>query len=96
MAYPDGTIEDDDLRMMDREIQRLRAELAEWKQDADELESVLLRSGFARCNISECNCGSWHHRYGLPERMRELEDMLSDAGYPLDNSNGHIIKNAIG
>lgn len=34
---------------------------------ADEMRDVLLRNGFVECDISACNCGSWHHRYGLPE-----------------------------
>lgn len=27
--------------------------------------------------------------------LRQMEELLSDAGYPLDNSNGHLIKNAL-
>ena len=45
MAYPDGTIEDDDLRMMDREIQRLRAELANKDQILGDTLAVLCGDG---------------------------------------------------
>jgi hypothetical protein len=42
-----------------------------------------------------CNCGSWHHRYGLPQRWQELNDMLADAGHPLCNANGNLMRNAL-
>lgn len=51
--------------------------------------------GFVRCDISACNCGSWHPRYGLPERMQEIKDMLADAGFPLCNENGNLVTNAL-
>ena len=62
---------------------------------ADKLRDVLIRAGFVQCNIPECNCGSWHHRYGLPERMEEIENALAEAGYPLSNENGHLVLNAL-
>ena len=62
---------------------------------ADEMRDVLLRNGFVECDIPACNCGSWHHRYGLPERMREIEDALSEAGHEMSNENGHSILRAL-
>lgn len=74
-------------RAVDREMQ-LRAE-------RDELRDVLLRNGFVPCDIPACNCGSWHHRYGLPERMQEIKDALAEAGHELSNANGHLPINAL-
>jgi hypothetical protein len=65
------------------------------EMSASELRDVLLRGGFVPCDSPVCNCGSWHHRYGLPERMSELKDMLADAGRPLCNDNGNLIRNAL-
>lgn len=70
------------------EIERLRAE-------RDELRDVLLRGGFVPCDIPACNCGSWHHRYGLPERMQEIKDELAEAGHELSNANGNLTLNAL-
>ena len=56
---------------------------------------VLLRHGFRECVSPACNCGSWHHFYGLPERMREIEDALADAGHPLCNANGNLVLRAL-
>ena len=70
------------------EIERLTAE-------RDELRDVLLRSGFVPCDIPACNCGSWHHRYGLPERMQEIKDALAEAGHELSNANGNLPINAL-
>ena len=50
----------------------------------NELEDVLSRNGFVRCDIAACNCGSWHARYGLPERFAELTEAMSDAGEQLN------------
>lgn len=63
--------------------------------ERDELRDVLLRSGFVRCDIAACNCGSWHHRFGLPERWQELKDALAEAGHPVDNSNGNLMHKAL-
>lgn len=70
------------------EIERLTAE-------RDELRDVLLRSGFVPCDIPECNCGSWHARFGYPERMQEIKDALDEAGHPLSNENGNMPLNAL-
>jgi len=59
-----------------------------------ELKDVLLRSGFVHCDIPACNCGSWHHRYGLPERMEEIKDVLRKADV-LNNSTGNLPVKAI-
>lgn len=63
--------------------------------EADEMRNVLIGNGFVKCDISACNCGSWHARFGLPERMREIQDALSDAGHPLSNGNGNLAINAL-
>lgn len=46
--------------------------------EARDLRDVLLRNGFVPCDIAACNCGSWHHRFGYPERFREIEELLQD------------------
>ena len=56
---------------------------------------ALLRHGFVPCDIPACNCGSWHPRFGYPERMREIADALADAGHELSNENGNKPLNAL-
>ena len=56
---------------------------------------ALLRHGFVECDIPACNCGSWHHRYGLPERFREIKDALADAGHEMSNENGNSALGAL-
>jgi hypothetical protein len=70
-------------------------EISTLTTERDDLRDVLLRSGFVPCDVPACNCGSWHHRYGLPERMRDIEDTLSEAGHELSNANGHLPINAL-
>lgn len=70
------------------EIDRLTAE-------RDALQAVMERYGFVRCDAPACNCGSWHPRYGLPERMQELKDDLAAAGHELCNANGNLVRNAL-
>ena len=65
------------------------------KFTVEELQDVLIRNGFVRCDIAACNCGSWHARYGLQERWREVKDALEEAGHPLCNENGHLVLNAL-
>ena len=72
-----------------------KVHLAEAIRERDELRDVLLRDGFVPCDIPACNCGSWHHRYGLPERMRDIEDTLAEAGHELSNANGNLPINAL-
>lgn len=67
----------------------------ETEETADELRDVLRRNGFVRCDIPACNCGSWHARYGLPERMAELKEAMADAGHPLTNKNHNLISHAL-
>lgn len=64
-------------------------------RERDDLRDVLLRNGFVQCDIPACNCGSWHHRYGLPERMQEIKDALAEAGHELSNANGNLTLNAL-
>lgn len=66
------------------------------KGDAvDDLRDVLLRHGFVPCDIPACNCGSWHPRFGLRERMDEITADLDAAGHPLSNENGNLTRNAL-
>lgn len=58
-------------------------------------QDALLLHGFVRCDIPACNCGSWHPRYGLPERMQEIKDMLAESGHELCNENGNLPRNAL-
>lgn len=69
--------------------------VAQYKAELSELRDVLRRNGFVNCDIGACNCGSYHARYGLPERMSEIKDALSDAGHPLSNDNGNLVSNAL-
>ena len=66
-------------------------EVQGWREAVD----VLHRNGFVKCDIAACNCGSWHARYGLPERMQEVKDALAEAGHPLSNDNGNLVINAL-
>ena len=68
--------------------------LAEVRMDASAYRNVLWDNGFVMCDIPACNCGSWHYRYGLPERMDEIREALRDADV-LDNSTGNLPLNAI-
>jgi len=63
--------------------------------DVRDLRDVLIRNGFAPCDSPYCNCNSWHHRYGLPERLQEWKEMLADAGHPLCNENGNLFSRAL-
>ena len=71
------------------------AALLDRLEAADEMRNVLLRNGFVECDIPACNCGSWHHRYGLPERFREIKDALADAGHEMSNENGNSALGAL-
>lgn len=73
----------------------LREAVKRAREEQDDLADVLLRNGFVRCDIAACNCGSWHARYGLPQRMEEIKGVLSDAGHPLCNENGNLVLNAL-
>jgi len=59
------------------------------------IRDILLRNGFVECDIPACNCGSWHHRYGLPERFHEIKGALADAGHELSNANGNTTLGAL-
>lgn len=65
------------------------------ERECDALTDVLQRHGFVRCDIPACNCGSWHPRYGLTERMGEIKDALHEAGHELCNANGNLTLNAL-
>lgn len=71
------------------------AALSELRAEVEQLQDVLRRGGFVRCDVPACNCGSWHARYGLPERMAEIKDILADAGHPVCNENGNLVSNAL-
>lgn len=63
--------------------------------EVERLCDVLRRKGFVPCDIAECNCGSWHARYGLPERWNEVKAALAEAGHPLCNKNGNLVHEAL-
>lgn len=67
----------------------LERELAAVTAERDALRDVLRHSGFVPCDIFACNCGSWHPRYGLYERMQEIKEALAEAGHEMSNENGH-------
>jgi uncharacterized protein YdcH (DUF465 family) len=95
-SVPNGTWAGGKKLVVDADVARtLERELAAVKTERDELQEVLIRHGFIRCDIPACNCGSWHPRYGLPERMQEIKDALADAGHELSNSNGNLPLNAL-
>jgi len=58
------------------------------------LRDVLTSKGFVECGIPACDCHSWHHRYGLPERWAEIKAVLIDADV-LNNDTGNTPLNAI-
>lgn len=58
------------------------------------LLDVLRQNGFVECDIRACNCGSWHHQHGLPERFAEIKELLSSAGV-LNNNTGNLPSEAI-
>jgi len=60
----------------------------------EKLRDVLFHAGFVPCDTPGCNCGSWHHRFGLRQRMDEICDELRDAEV-LDNSTGNLPLNAV-
>ena len=66
-----------------------------YEETVASLRDTLTRNGFVRCDIPACNCGSWHHRYGLPERFEQIRYMLAEAGYELCNENGHLVSKAL-
>lgn len=72
----------------------LESQLSAVTAERDALQNALLRNGFTQCDIAACNCGSWHHRYGLPERWEEIKEALREADV-LDNSVGNLPINAI-
>ena len=77
------------------ELDRLTRERDEAREERDDLRDVLMRHGFVPCDIPACNCGSWHARFGYPERMQEIKDALDEAGHPLSNENGNMPLNAL-
>lgn len=56
---------------MAQQILRLQAE-------RDALVDVLYRSGFRRCSLAACNCGSWHQIEGWPKRVEEIQEATAD------------------
>lgn len=60
-----------------------------YEETADTLRDFLRREGYVRCDSPACNCGSYHGRFGLHERWRDIKDALAEAGHPLTNANGN-------
>lgn len=77
------------------DIAALLDRLDKAERENKNIRDILLRNGFVECDIPACNCGSWHHRYGLPERLREIKDALADAGHEPSNSNGNTAIGAL-
>ena len=86
------TLERDELRETVKVLSERLAEVTAERYDAQE---ALRLNGFVQCDIPACNCGSWHTRYGLIERWGEVVELLSNAGHPLCNENGHLARNAL-
>ena len=82
-----GSIADNIAALLDR--------LDKAERENKSIRDILLRNGFVECDIPACNCGSWHHRYGLPERFHEIKDALADAGHELSNANGNTTLGAL-
>jgi hypothetical protein len=53
-------------------------EIKALKAERDALTDVVHRSGFRRCDIAACNCGSWHQVEGWPQRYREIQEATND------------------
>lgn len=84
----------DELREMRARISSDREKLAAAESGLGELKDMLLRKGFVKCDIAACNCGSYHHRYGLPERFDEIKELLVDAGV-FNNDAGNLHTRAV-
>jgi len=80
-------------RQLEHELTAAKVEIERLTREQDDMCHVLERSGFRRCDIAACNCGSWHHVYGLRQRWEEVKDALAEAGHPL--TNGHIVLRAL-
>ena len=63
--------------------------------ERDRLRNALLGQGCVPCDIPACNCGSWHAKYGYPERMEEMGELLAEAGHPRSNENWNLLSNAL-
>lgn len=90
LSYPDGLIE-----KLENKVDDLTRQLTASREECERLTSVLQSNGFRRCDAGACNCGSWHHVDGLAARWAELEDDISEAGHPLCNDNGNLLRNAL-
>ena len=55
-------------------------------------EWVLENSGFRRCDIPACNCGSWHQVGGFKLRFDEIKEVVEEAGY---STNGRTLLDAV-
>jgi hypothetical protein len=62
------------------------SEIEQLKAERDALTDVVHRSGFRRCDIAACNCGSWHQVEGWPQRYREIQEATEN-----DRRNGETL-----
>jgi len=62
------------------------------QQRLDKAEWVLANSGFIRCDIAACNCGSWHQVGGYRARFDEIKEVVEAAGY---STNGRTLLDAV-
>jgi hypothetical protein len=72
------------------EVERLNSPvvLSEWQKlvterdaliaEVRDREDVLERAGFRRCDISACNCGSWHQVGGFKARFDEIKEAIAE------------------
>jgi hypothetical protein len=61
---------------------RLLLTIERLREERDERDDFILREGYRRCDISACNCGSWHGGT-WQRRLYEIRDALNDADVPL-------------
>lgn len=69
--------------------------LTEEEETAEDLRGILRSYGFVPCDSPACNCRGWHPRYGLIERIHEIEEALAEAGHPLCKENGYLTINSL-
>jgi hypothetical protein len=62
------------------ESNAFKADAEELQNIVEDLQDILERHGFRRCDIPACNCNGYHHVGGLAERWRELEEVVNTNG----------------
>jgi hypothetical protein len=62
------------------------------KERLEKAEWVLRTSGFRKCDIPACNCGSWHQVGGFKARFDEIKEVVEEADY---STNGRTLLKAV-